>query len=98
MKIITANRLTDGVVVFLSANGWVTDIARSAVLNVSDAVEAGLASAAKAVADREIIDAAAIDVNLDEYNSPMPVRLRERIRAFGPTVRYGEAAVERLVA
>ena len=27
-----------------------------------------------------------------------PVRLRERIRAFGPTVPFGEAARERLVA
>lgn len=92
MKIITANRLTDGVVVFLSGKGWVTEIAKSAVLSASDAVEAGLAAASRAVADREVVEAAAIDVTLDAQKYPVPVKLRERIRAFGPTVEYGEAA------
>jgi hypothetical protein len=98
MKIITANRLNDGIVVFLSASGWETDIGLSAVLNAPDAVEAGLATAANSVANREIVDVNAIDVEIDESNAPVPVRLRERIRAFGPTVQYGEAARQRLAA
>jgi hypothetical protein len=98
MKIITANRLDDGIVVFLSANGWETDILRSAVLNAPDAVEAGLATATRAVAERQVIDVNAIDVELDENRRPVPRRLRERIRAFGPTVHYGEEARQRLVA
>ncbi|MEC9343210.1 MAG: DUF2849 domain-containing protein [Pseudomonadota bacterium] len=98
MKIITANRLSDGAVVYLAAEGWLTDIARAAVLNAADAIEAGLASAARAVSERMVIDTAAIDVTVEKGRGPVPVRLRERIRAFGPTVPFGEAARERLVA
>lgn len=98
MKIITANRLSDGTVVFLSAEGWITEIARAAVLSAHDAIEAGLAAAARAVADREVIDTAAIDVTVEEGSGPVPVRLRERIRAFGPTVAFGEAARAALAA
>lgn len=98
MKIITANRLDDGSVVFLSAEGWVTDITRSAVLNAPDAIEAGFATAARSTEEHEIVGVEAIDVSVDENRGPVPVRLRERIRAFGPTVHYGEAARQRLVA
>jgi hypothetical protein len=98
MKIITANRLTDGIVVYLTGNGWVDGIGSAAVLNAPDAIEAGLASAKRAIANREVVDVAAIDVTLDDNRSPVPVKLRERIRAFGPTVGYGEVTVQRLVA
>ncbi|GIL00437.1 MAG: hypothetical protein BroJett030_03360 [Alphaproteobacteria bacterium] len=98
MKLITANRLFDGAVVFLAAEGWVADIARAAVLNAADAIEAGLAAATRAVADRHVVDVNVIEVTLDAAGLPVPVRLRERIRAFGPTVPFGEAARERLAA
>lgn len=98
MKIITANRLLDGVVVYLTAQGWAAPIASAAVLNATDAIDAGLATAMRAIANREVVDVNAIDVTLDDNRSPVPVRLRERIRAFGPTVGYGEAALQRLVA
>ena len=68
------------------------------MLNVPDAVEAGLATAARAVTNREVVDTATIDVTLDDYRMPVPVRLRERIRAFGPTVAFGEAARAALAA
>ncbi len=98
MKIITANRLTDGIVVYLGTDGWSAGIAGAAVLNASDAIEAGLSTAKRAIANREVVDVNAIDITLDENRLPVPVRLRERIRAFGPTVGYGEAALQRLVA
>jgi hypothetical protein len=98
MKIITANRLTDGVVVYLTGNGWVDGIAAAAVLKAPDAIDAGLETARRAIANREVVDVSAIDVTLDDNHRPVPVRLRERIRAFGPTVGYGEAALPRLVA
>jgi Protein of unknown function (DUF2849) len=98
MKIITANRLDDGVVVFLSAEGWVTNIADSAVLSAPDAIEAGFVAAARSAQEQVIVDVNAIEVDLDDERRPVPVRLRERIRAFGPTVHYGEAALQRLVA
>ena len=98
MKVITANRLSDGLVVYLSGLGWETKIAKAAVLSASDALEAGLDSARRAIANREVVDVNAIDVALGESRLPVPVRLRERIRAFGPTVPYGEQAAELLVA
>lgn len=98
MKLITANRLSDGVVVFLSAAGFVAAIGQATILDAPEAVEAGLAAAARAATGHEIVDVAVIDVTLDENRSPVPVRLRERIRAFGPTVPFGEAARERLAA
>jgi hypothetical protein len=98
MKIVTANRLSDGAVVFLSAQGWVTSIARSAVLSAPDALEAALVSAKRAIANREVIDANAVDVTLDANALPVPVRLRERIRAFGPTVPYGQAPAQAIAA
>lgn len=98
MKVITANRLSDGIVVFLSAQGWVADIASAAILNAPDAIEAGLTAAERSESSREILAFEAIDVSLDENERPVPVRLRERIRAFGPTVQYGAAARQSLVA
>jgi hypothetical protein len=86
------------VVVYLSAAGWTDGIASAAVLSAEDAIEAGLAHAKFSVANREVVDVNAIDVTLDASRSPVPVKLRERIRAFGPTVGYGEVALERLVA
>ncbi|MCG6858126.1 MAG: DUF2849 domain-containing protein [Salaquimonas sp.] len=97
MKIITANRLSDGAVVYLAAEGWLTEITHAAVLNAHDAIEAGLAAAARAVANREIVDTAAIDVTVED-KGPVPVRLRERIRAFGPTIAFGETARAALAA
>ncbi len=95
MKIITANRLTDGIVVYLSGAGWETAIHEAAVLSASDALEAGLDTARRAIANREVVDVNAIDVTVGDDRRPVPVRLRERIRAFGPTVAFGEMALAR---
>jgi len=93
MKVITANRLSDGIVVYLAAGDWKPGIGGASVLSAPDAVEAGLAVAARAVAGHEVVDVNAIEIELDEKNSPRPLRLRERIRAFGPTVPFGESAL-----
>ncbi|MEZ5789870.1 MAG: DUF2849 domain-containing protein [Nitratireductor sp.] len=98
MKTITANRLKDGVVVWLTTSGWETSISRAAVLSASDAVDAGLETAARALANREVVEVAAIDVTLDENRQPVPVRLRERIRAFGPTITADPQIAQSLVA
>ncbi|MEZ5871289.1 MAG: DUF2849 domain-containing protein [Nitratireductor sp.] len=98
MKTITANRLDDGAVVWLSGAGWETSIAQAAVLSAPDAIDAGLQAAARAVANREVVEIAAIDVTLDQNRRPVPVRLRERIRAFGPTIPFASDAQQSLVA
>jgi hypothetical protein len=90
-KAITANRLDNGRVVFLDANGgWTADIA--AALFVADGPELDAATAhAQSQHDaRVVVEPYAIDIAVVE-GRPTPARIRERIRAEGPTVPYGEA-------
>lgn len=87
MKVITANRLTDGIVVFLGvSHRWVEEIDAIAPFDDAAAVDAALTVAAKAVEAREVVDPYAIDVRAED-GGLMPVKLREAIRAKGPTVR-----------
>ncbi len=86
-EIVTANRLTDGVVVFQDARGgWVEDFARAAVHADADAVKAALAQAGEAVAQSRIVDPYSVAVEWRNGHYA-PKALREAIRASGPTVR-----------
>jgi hypothetical protein len=90
-KAITGNRLDDGRVVFLDEDGgWAHDFA--AALLVSDGPELDQATAyAQSQHDaRIVVEPYAIDVAVVD-GRPTPTRIRERIRAEGPTVIYGEA-------
>jgi hypothetical protein len=86
MKMIIANRLTDGLVVFYTGGaGWSVGIADGVVIE-DEAEAARLLAEAKADEDRCIVvDPNLIDVSIDG-GSPRPVAIREAIRAFGPTV------------
>jgi hypothetical protein len=84
---IIANRLSDGLVVFLAADdAWVPDIAAGLVI-ADDAEAQRLLGVAKEHENRCIV----IDPNLIEITSDggrvRPAAIREAIRAFGPTVR-----------
>lgn len=97
-KVITANRLTDGVVIFIGENReWVTDIAEAVTFSDGPELEAGMAYGAECIAARKLVELYPIDVTI-ENNVPVPVRLRERIRAVGPSVVYGEAERKKLIA
>jgi hypothetical protein len=90
-KAITANRLDDGRVVFLDdVGGWAPTLVEAKLL--SDGPELDQATAyAKAQHDaRVVVEPYAIEV-VTVDGIPVPARIRERIRAQGPTVRYGEA-------
>jgi len=90
--VITANRLSDGLVVFLDAEGgWQTDIAKARVIPAPEIADA-LAYAKTQHDARVVVEPYEIDVSV-ENGVPVPVRLRERIRAAGPTVAYGEAEI-----
>jgi hypothetical protein len=86
MRMIIANRLTDGLVVFLTGDGgWSVDIADGTVID-DDVEEASLLARAKAdETNCLVVDPNLIDVTVDG-GSPKPVAIREAIRAFGPTV------------
>ena len=87
-KVITANRLTDGVTLyFTAAEGWTETLARAAFLAEEGAAEAMLRAAERDVARLLIVDPYRMDAELGD-EGPRPVSARERIRAGGPTVSY----------
>ena len=92
LQAVTANRLTDGLVVWLtSAHGWTVDIALAGAFDAAAlpaALEAGQASERR----REVVDVYATEVRLED-GRPRPARLRERIRAEGPSTPYGAPAL-----
>ena len=87
MKVLTANRLTDGEAVWYSREfGWAETIGGAEVAQ-DKATETDLERAGKAaVASNQVVDVELIDVDV-EGGVIRPQRLRERIRAAGPTNR-----------
>ena len=84
MKALTANRLADGAVVYLSEDkSWTADIAAAARFD-DDAAKAALADAQTRMA--EIADVYLIAVGEDGAPEGREA-LRETIRKNGPTVR-----------
>jgi hypothetical protein len=86
-QIVTANRLSDGVVLFMdAAGGWTDDFALAAVYPDAATLAAALTLAAEAVAACQLVDPYGIEVELRNGHYA-PKALREAIRASGPTVR-----------
>jgi hypothetical protein len=85
--VITANRLTDGVVVFQSVDdSWSEDFNRAAVLADPQATASALARAKQDETNNMVVEPYAIAV--EERNGHLaPKALREAIRAAGPTIR-----------
>ncbi len=85
--VFTANRLRDGEVVWLGANGRWVETVDASLPATTQAEQTQLAAiAAQSDADNVIVEPYEIDVSLDA-GSVTPVRFRERIRASGPTIR-----------
>ena len=86
MRMIIANRLNDGLVVFLTPDGgWSMDISDGAILTEDADAEQKLAQAKSDETGCIVVDPNLIDVTL-ENGLPKPVAIREAIRAFGPTI------------
>ena len=84
-QMIIANRLTDGLVVFLSQNGgWSTDIEQGLVLDDPAEQEARLAAAKRDEDGCIVIDPTLIEVERADGRL-RPTAIREAIRAFGPS-------------
>lgn len=85
-QVITASRLRDGAAVFRATDGsWVEAIGQAQCLETADEAKAALAAGAHAEADNIVLDIYLIDVARTR-GALMPTRLREAIRASGPTV------------
>jgi hypothetical protein len=84
MQSLTANRLSDGAVVYRTTNGdWTRAIANAAVFD--DDANAAEQHAIQDIARALVVGIELIDVTQGP-NGPIPVSLREKIRAFGPTI------------
>ena len=85
-QVITANRLRDGAVVFVGpSRAWVDRLAEAEVFTAVEASTAALQVAQKDEAANLVLDIYAIDV-VERSGALKPVKLREAIRAQGPTV------------
>ena len=86
-SIITANALAHGGVVFLTSYGdWTGDIKDAATAAGEDETAVLLKIASAASNRTRVVEPYAIEVERTG-ETLSPVRLRERIRAAGPTVR-----------
>ena len=84
--VITASRLSDGVVVFQTVDGWSEDFNRAAVQPDAAATKAALARGDADMGANRVVDVYAFAVET-RNGHVAPKALREAIRAAGPTVR-----------
>ena len=84
---ISANRLIDGIVVFLSPTGWAEELRDAERFSDKAAAEAAMDNRAKLDAARNlIVEPTAFE--LTQINGAVRAEhIREAIRANGPTVR-----------
>ena len=88
-QIVTANRLHDGRVVYLTAsNHWSSAIADARICADEATASAVTTLAASAVAARQVVEPYLIPVT-HGHGGITPTRDREIIRAFGPSIPAG---------
>ena len=87
-QVITANRLFDGAVVYLSPQGdWVQRIEAAAVADDAVAAAALIAAGERAVQEQRVVAPYLIEVETSAQ-SIRPKRYREQLRASGPSIGY----------
>jgi hypothetical protein len=86
MKVLTANRLSDGIAVWYADGGWAETVAHADIAHDKTAEDRLEAIGAAAGANNQVVDVNLIDVTVVD-GLVEPVRLREKIRAAGPTIR-----------
>ena len=80
-NVVTANRLVDGIVVYLAPDGgWVEELARAKLAGDEEETKALESEAAKAVAERRVVAVYPMAVALRD-GAVDPLSVRERIRA-----------------
>jgi hypothetical protein len=79
--VVTANRLVDGIVVYLAPDGsWTEEIARARIAATEDETQALESQAEQAVKDRIVVAMYAMPVEIKD-GAVDPLSVRERIRA-----------------
>jgi hypothetical protein len=88
MQVVSANRLHDGTVVYLDADGnWVESLAAAAVLLTEAEIKVGLDRAQAAIAANKVVDVLAVPVEKGT-DGLHALSLRNAIRELGPTIAY----------
>jgi len=87
LQVITANRLVEGDVVYLTGDGqWSERLSDACLADDEQKTDALMETAEQAVAAEKIVEPYTIDV-IAEEGSVRACRFREQIRASGPTIR-----------
>ena len=87
-KIVTANMLATGTVVFLGDTGlWVDSVDDARTFSDADAADEGLAIGQRDAQRAIIVDPFVTDKGLPG-DAKMGMTLRDSIRAFGPTIKF----------
>ena len=85
-KIVSANDLFDGDVVYMNAgHGWTRRLAEAAIGHDAEGAEALLAAALPQ--QDKVVGPYLADVALDDDGRPFPTHFRERFRTRGPSNR-----------
>lgn len=80
-NVVTANRLIDGIVVYLAPDGgWVEELGRAKLAKSEEETKALESEAAKAVAERRVVAVYPMEVALVD-GAVDPLSVREKIRA-----------------
>ena len=86
LKILTANRLSDGIAVWYSGSpGWVEQVGKVRAASTKEDIGILEQIAKDTLAKGQHCDVVLIDVE-ETAEGPRPLKLRERIRAEGPTI------------
>lgn len=87
-KIVTANDLATGQVLFLADRRWVTSVQDATIHGSAEAAEAALDFARLDAARCIIVDPFVTDIETGPTVGRPKMTLRDTIRAYGPTIRY----------
>ena len=96
LQVVTANRIGDGTVVYLTrVGGWSERITDGQVSRSDEECDALMAVARATAEIPAVVEPYVIDV-VEEAGAVRPVRYREAIRARGPTIHpaFGQQAEE----
>ena len=90
-NVMSANRLSDGRVIYLGNDGWTLDFDAARIIRGEDEALAAEAAGAQAVKDRLVVEPYLIEIETID-DGFQPARLRERIRHLGPTTGNSRSA------
>jgi len=86
LKILTANQLHSGTVLYWKTDGWVESLAEADLFADDVAAEAALARAQTFITGNQVVTPYLFDVRQDK-GVLRPVKEREIIRSLGPSIR-----------